>query len=114
MGREFHRLSALGVKSISPGKHSEGGGLWLHEGDDGGSKWVLRITVHSRRREMGWDLHLALVSKRPASLPRNGATLHARGSIPSKNASASGVRQSDTITCFPKSPLMHSSAERPS
>jgi integrase len=43
----------VAVKSIAPGKHSDGGGLWLHKRDDGGAQWVLRVTVHGRRREMG-------------------------------------------------------------
>lgn len=35
------------------GKHSDGGGLWLHKRPDGGAQWVLRYTIHGRRREMG-------------------------------------------------------------
>jgi integrase len=53
MARELHRLSALTIKSAAPGKHADGGGLWLHKRDDGGAQWVLRLSVHGRRREMG-------------------------------------------------------------
>jgi integrase len=53
MGRGLNKLSALGVKNAGPGKYSDGGGLWLHKRDDGGAQWVLRFTVHGRRREMG-------------------------------------------------------------
>jgi len=35
------------------GKHCDGAGLWLVKRDDGGAQWVLRVTVHGRRREMG-------------------------------------------------------------
>jgi integrase len=38
---------------MPPGKHADGGGLWLHRRDDGGGQWFLRVTVHGRRREMG-------------------------------------------------------------
>jgi integrase len=31
----------------------DGGGLWLKVREDGGAQWVLRVTVHGRRREMG-------------------------------------------------------------
>lgn len=51
--RALHRLTAIGVKNAPPGKHPDGGGLWLHKRDDGGGQWVLRVTVHGRRREMG-------------------------------------------------------------
>lgn len=48
-----HKLSASFVKSAAVGKHGDGAGLWLHKREDGGAQWVLRITVHGRRREMG-------------------------------------------------------------
>lgn len=53
MSRPLHKLSAVAVKSLVPGKYSDGGGLWLHQRQDGGGQWVLRVTVHGRRREMG-------------------------------------------------------------
>ncbi len=53
MARFLNRLTSLGVKSLPPGKHADGGGLWFHRRVDGGAQWFLRITVHGRRREMG-------------------------------------------------------------
>ncbi|MBX8826812.1 site-specific integrase [Ochrobactrum sp. SFR4] len=53
MSRGLNKLSALAVKNAPAGKYADGGGLWLHKRDDGGAQWVLRITVHGRRREMG-------------------------------------------------------------
>lgn len=41
------------MKSPLAGKHCDGAGLWLVVRDDGGAQWVLRVTVHGRRREMG-------------------------------------------------------------
>ncbi len=52
MARGLNKLSAIEVKNALPGKYSDGGGLWLHK-RDGGGQWVLRVTVHGRRREMG-------------------------------------------------------------
>ena len=46
-------LSAQGVKSLAAGKYSDGGGLWIFKNDNDGGKWVLRVHVHGRRREMG-------------------------------------------------------------
>ena len=53
MARALHKLSPAGAKAASPGKYSDGGGLWLHKREDGGAQWVLRVTIHGRRREMG-------------------------------------------------------------
>lgn len=51
--RARNRLSAAFVRSATVGKHCDGGGLWLVKRLDGGAQWVLRVTVHGRRREMG-------------------------------------------------------------
>lgn len=53
MGRPLHMLAAVRVRSLPPGKHCDGGGLWLWKRDDGGGQWVLRVSVHGQRREMG-------------------------------------------------------------
>lgn len=51
--RARNRLSAALVKAAPVGKHCDGGGLWLVKRPDGGAQWVLRYTIHGRRREMG-------------------------------------------------------------
>lgn len=51
--RATNRLSAKGIGNALPGKHADGGGLWFVKREDGGAQWVLRVTVHGRRREMG-------------------------------------------------------------
>lgn len=51
--RAQNRLTAGFLKAPKPGKHCDGAGLWLVVRDDGGAQWVLRVTVHGRRREMG-------------------------------------------------------------
>ena len=54
MTRSLNKLTSVQVKNAGPGKHSDGGGLWLHKRPDGGAQWFFRFTVHSRRREMGF------------------------------------------------------------
>ena len=51
--RAHNRLSAAFVRNAPAGKHCDGRGLWLIQRKDGGAQWVLRVTVHGRRREMG-------------------------------------------------------------
>lgn len=51
--RATNRLSAQFLKTAPVGKHCDGAGLWLVKRPDGGAQWVLRVTVHGRRREMG-------------------------------------------------------------
>lgn len=49
----IHKLSAAFVRTAPVGKHGDGAGLWLIKRADGGAQWVLRVTIHGRRREMG-------------------------------------------------------------
>ena len=51
--RARYRLAASAVRSPKPGKYPDGGGLWLVVSDSGSAKWVLRVTLGGRRREMG-------------------------------------------------------------
>ena len=51
--RARNRLTAGFLKTAPVGKHCDGAGLWLVKREDGGAQWVLRVTVHGRRREMG-------------------------------------------------------------
>lgn len=51
--RARNRLSPAFLRKAPPGKYCDGAGLWLIVRDDGGAQWVLRVTVHGRRREMG-------------------------------------------------------------
>lgn len=49
----LHKLSARKVEAAAPGKHEDGGGLRLVVSQTGAKKWVLRVTIRGRRREMG-------------------------------------------------------------
>ena len=51
--RATNRLSAKKVATAGPGKYPDGAGLWLVKRDGGGAQWVLRVTIHGKRREMG-------------------------------------------------------------
>lgn len=53
MGRELNRLSAATARGAPSGKLEDGGGLRLVKRTPLRGQWVLRLTVHGRRREMG-------------------------------------------------------------
>jgi hypothetical protein len=54
MGKEVRKLSARGAATVSkPGRHSDGGGLYLNVTDTGARSWVFMWKVAGRRREMG-------------------------------------------------------------
>lgn len=47
------RLTAAFVKTAPPGRHTDGGGLYLQVDESGARRWLLRITVKKRRRDYG-------------------------------------------------------------
>jgi integrase len=47
------RLTALKIKGLKPGRHGDGGGLWLQVRDAERRSWLFRYTLHGRAREMG-------------------------------------------------------------
>jgi hypothetical protein len=47
------RLTAAFVKTAPPGRHTDGGGLYLRVDPSGARRWILRITVRRRRRDFG-------------------------------------------------------------
>ncbi len=49
----FKRLSSRTVDTAKPGKHADGGGLYLIVADSGSRKWVFRFTRDGKAREMG-------------------------------------------------------------
>lgn len=51
--RATNRLSAKGAASLGPGKYADGAGLWLVKDESVRGKWVLRMVMQGRRREMG-------------------------------------------------------------
>ena len=52
-GTAIHKLSVRKVATASPSKWEDGYGLRLVVSKSGAKKWVLRFTLHGKRREMG-------------------------------------------------------------
>ena len=54
MGRQVNKLSARKVETVKePGRHSDGGGLYLNVTETGARSWLFMYKVGGRRREMG-------------------------------------------------------------
>lgn len=53
MGRTLNRLKSKQVESLGPGRHADGGGLYLDRDEHGRSRWVFMWARNGKRREMG-------------------------------------------------------------
>ena len=66
----YNTLNQMKAKSLDAGKYADGQGLWLVKRTRATGKWVLRVTIHGRRREMGlgaWpDVSIAEARERAA------------------------------------------------
>src|SRR5262245_27203450 len=49
----MHKLTALAVKNAGPGRHGDGGCLWLQVGPTGTKAWLFRYMIEGRARAMG-------------------------------------------------------------
>lgn len=45
-------LTVRKVETVAPGKYADGGGLWLVVSVTGARRWLVRVTISGRRREM--------------------------------------------------------------
>jgi len=63
-------LGQLRAKNLGPGKHPDGQGLWLVKRSKEAGKWILRLSISGKRREMGlgrWpDVSIAEARERAA------------------------------------------------
>jgi len=48
-----NELSQMKAKALPAGKHADGQGLWLCKRSKDTGKWMLRVTLSGKRREMG-------------------------------------------------------------
>jgi len=66
----YNSLNAMKAKQLDVGKFADGQGLWLHKRNKQHGKWILRLVVHGKRREMGlgrWpDVSIAEARERAA------------------------------------------------
>lgn len=49
----INAITQLKAQNLPAGKHGDDQGLWLVKRDKHFGKWMLRFTIHGRRREMG-------------------------------------------------------------
>jgi integrase len=65
-----HALTFMEAKKFGPGKYADGEGLWLFKSSAEAGKWIVRLVVSGKRREMGlgrWpDVSIAEARERAA------------------------------------------------
>ena len=78
------KLTDRGCKALGPGKHVDGDGLMLVVSEAGAGKWVLRIQVHHKRRDMGLGSYPTTSLKNARDAARDARSHAAKGFDPIK------------------------------
>ena len=70
----YNSLNPMKAKNLTAGKYADGRGLWLMKRSKVAGKWILRLSVDGKRREMGlggWpDVGVAEARERSAEARR--------------------------------------------
>jgi len=51
--RAINRLTVKSIPSLASGQHHDGGGLFLRKSETGSSRWVLRVSVNGKPKQIG-------------------------------------------------------------
>jgi integrase len=103
-------LTALGVKKAGPGRHGDGGGLYLVVSNSGSRKWVLRIQMNGKRRDFG----LGSASKVSLSEAREAAEDMRRAVNRGQDPVAEKRRARAAMPTFREAAIMVHQEHRPS
>lgn len=77
-----HRLTAREVQTLGPGKHADGGGLYLIVEASGARRWLFRYTAGGKRREQGFGSTGKVSLARAREKAAEATALLARGIDP--------------------------------
>ncbi len=90
MARQLHTLSARTVATLTkPGRHSDGGGLYLNITASGARSWVFMWKADGKRREMGLSPLRDVPLAKPAKELPKSARSWPMGSTPSRHGTTS-------------------------
>ncbi|MEY8837955.1 integrase arm-type DNA-binding domain-containing protein, partial [Cribrihabitans sp. XS_ASV171] len=81
MSGKLYKLTAAKLRSIGPGKHSDGGGLYLYK-TEAGAQWVFRYFLSGARKEMGLGGYPSVALADARDLADRYRRLHKQGQNP--------------------------------
>lgn len=83
MAQQIKRLTDRQIRTLTkPGRHADGGGLYLVVDKTGAKRWAMLVTVNGRRREYGLGSILAVDIQRARELAQQTREAIARGEDP--------------------------------
>lgn len=92
MARPIHKFSAKAAEAIArPGRHSDGGGLYLKVNPDGRRQWVFIYRWGGRQREMGLGSFLPVMTERGVRYEHVALTEARTKAIAARAALAGGL-----------------------
>lgn len=86
------QLKAAFVRFAPPGRHTDGGGLYLYVSESGARRWVLRIMVRGKRRDFGLGSAMVVSLADARETAHEYRVIAAKGGDPSKKVHQSRKR----------------------
>ena len=100
MARQINRLSARTVSTLSkPGRHADGGGLYLSISTNGGRRWVYLFRRNGKMREMGMGSVSVVTLARARELAKAARDTVAKGLDPIETRGALGEKSRTFSEC---------------
>jgi integrase len=100
MAREINRLNARAVTALSrPGRHADGGGLYLSISTNGGRRWVYLFRRNGKMREMGLGSASTVTLARARELASAARDTVSRGLDPIETRDLHGERSKTFSEC---------------
>jgi integrase len=100
MAREINRLNARAVSALSrPGRHADGGGLYLSISTNGGRRWVYLFRRNGKMREMGLGSASVVTLARARELASAARDTVSRGLDPIETRDLHGERSKTFSEC---------------
>lgn len=95
---KFNRLTAAHLRSPRPGRHQDGQGLYLDVDPSGAARWVQRLMVQGRRRDIGiGPLSLVSLSEARDAAIANRKIARSNGDPIAVNRAARAVEMAPTF-----------------
>lgn len=113
MAQGIHLLTNIKAKNARPGKHRDGGGLWLKVRASGSRQWLFIFTLAGKPKEMGLGGYPKVSLERARDLAREARAAVAAGHDPveARNAqkaqakAQADTREARTLAAIAKSTL---------
>ena len=95
--RSCYRLTSLICRQARPGRHADGNCLYLYVRDSGSRSWILRLTIHRKRCDLGLGPFPEVPLVRARKLAAEYRSIARQGGDPRQTVSSSALTVREAV-----------------